>query len=126
MISPEVECLGMSKYSKGYNTGFVYVNGEKAIYVINEILQTAIQQKKNLLDETVVRKISPEVKKMITLIDSRYNVGRTGFERRMSKATKPIIFIHAHLEKSHVFQKFVDMNIIPKTTFDLFKKWIHK
>lgn len=120
-IEPKIDKIGMARYYKRYNTGFIIIN-YKGLPIVENILNIA-KQNPNLVDEKVVKQLNNDI---ITQLNSRYNVGVTAFSRRYESAIKPVLFIHAHLERKSRFNKFKERNLLPQYIIESFPKQIFK
>ncbi|MDP6525648.1 MAG: hypothetical protein QGH15_15640 [Kiritimatiellia bacterium] len=109
---PEIKALGMVPYlgGKRLNSGSVFLN-EKALPVLRAVLATArrafLDDGETIPDETAFRRSGRIVNENTTRLNTTFNVGRTGFAKRYTRATKPVKVVHAHFEKEKNWKRFV-------------------
>lgn len=96
---PEILDVGLSTYSnaKKLNGGNIFWN-PKSIDIIDNIIKT-IEQRNNQKEEPAINEIlkSDEYKKRVTILNTTWNCGCSGFYPRFLRANKPIKCVHLNI-----------------------------
>jgi len=96
---PEILDVGLSTYSnvKKLNGGNIFWNTE-SIDIIDKIIET-IEQREEQKEEPVINEIlkSGKYKKRVTILNTSWNCGCSGFYPRFLRAEKPIRCVHLNI-----------------------------
>lgn len=94
---PVFKSVGIAQYSTPrYNGGSVFWRRD-AIDIVNVVINTILETKSEK-EEPVLNKVlkSKEYESRVTVLNSTYNIGCSGFVKRFERAIKPICVHHFH------------------------------
>lgn len=105
---PKFRDVGICTYSNSKLNGGSVFWKPSSIDIINKILDQMIENKENR-EEPTINKIlkSKEYKKRVTVINSTYNVGCSGFCVRYEKSEKPIKICHMNVTNKIAWETHV-------------------
>jgi hypothetical protein len=96
--------IALCRYRKSYNGGSVFYRKEAAPLcqdVVNAILSSRSHR-----EEPVMNAVWGRDHPQITVLNSTYNVGCSGFDGRLERAEKPIRAVHFHPDKRGQWDRF--------------------
>jgi hypothetical protein len=104
---PEFKDVGISTYSKPkFNGGSVFYK-PSAKDIVNETIEEIIKvhsEKEEPIIERVFK--SDKYKNRVTVMNTRWNQGASGFRERFERAKKPVIGCHTHLSNRISWDSF--------------------
>ena len=95
--TPEFKDVGLCEYSRPtFNGGSVFWRNT-AKDIVNFVVET-IESEQSRKEEPILNRIlrSDQYKSRVTILNSTYNIGCSGFVKRYERATKPICVSHFH------------------------------